>query len=287
MTEHGNELRVGVTLTAAAAALILGVLWLGGFKLGEERYEFSIVFPEVSGLVAGDKVTVAGIPAGEVLGLQLVDGRVVADVSVDSEIRIPVDSRISVASIGLIGAKNVAVRPGRSDESIQAGQTVFGDYEKGLGDVVAEMGKALTEIRGVFKAADQVITDVEGKKQVKTTLQNASDATGDLKIAVADLKIMAAELRSLVEEKRGSAASAVDSLAVASARFAKVTSELQTISTTVDSIIGRVERGEGSLGKLIGDDAAHDEFLAAIREVRELVAEIQRNPKSFVRFSIF
>lgn len=287
MTEHGNELRVGVTLTIAAAALILGVLWLGGFKLGEERYDFSIVFPEVSGLVAGDKVTVAGIPAGEVLGLQLTNGQVVADVSVDSAIRIPVDSRISVASYGLIGAKNVAVRPGSSHVYIEHGQTVFGQYDKGLGDVVAEMGEALTEIRGVLKAADQVITDVEGKERVKTTLQNASEATGDLKVAVADLKVMAAELRSLVEDKRGTAASAIDSLEVASARFADVTSELQTISATLDSILGRVESGEGTLGKLIGDEEAHDEFVAAIREVRELVAEIQRNPKSFVRFSIF
>jgi phospholipid/cholesterol/gamma-HCH transport system substrate-binding protein len=287
MTERGNELRVGVTLTVAAAVLILGVLWLGGFKLGEERYGFSIVFPEVSGLVAGDKVTVAGIPAGEVLGLQLVDGRVVADISVDSEIRIPVDSRIAVASYGLIGAKNIAVRPGVSDEFIQPGATIFGSYEKGLGDVVAEMGEALTEIRGVLKAADEVITDVDGKRQVKTTLQNASDATADLKLAVGDLKSMAADLRSLVDDKRGVAESTVDSLAVASARFAHVTTDLQTISASLDSILGRVESGEGSLGKLIGDDAAHEEFVAAVREVRDLVAEIRRNPKTFIRFSIF
>jgi len=287
MTEHGNELRVGVTLTGAAAALILGVLWLGGFKFGEERYDFSIVFPEVSGLVAGDKVTVAGIPAGEVLGLQLANGQVVVDVSVDSAIKIPVDSRISVASYGLIGAKNVAVRPGSSGVYIGGGQTVFGQYDKGLGDVVAEMGEALTEIRGVLKAADQVITDVEGKERVKTTLMNASEATADLTVAVRDLKAMAEQLRAFVEEKQETAATAIDSLDVASARFARVTADLEQIASTLDSILGRVERGEGSLGKLIGDEEAHDEFVAAIREVRALVAEIQRNPKSFVRFSIF
>jgi phospholipid/cholesterol/gamma-HCH transport system substrate-binding protein len=287
MTEHGNELRVGVTLTAAAAALILGVLWLGGFKIGEEQYGFSIVFPEVSGLVAGDKVTVAGIPAGEVLKLQLTNGRVVADVSVESSIRIPVDSRIAVASYGLIGAKNIAVRPGTSEEFIEPGATIFGTYEKGLGDVVAEMGEALTEIRGVLKAADQVITDVEGKERVKSTLENASTATADLTVAVRDLKATAAQLRAFVEEKQETAGTAIDSLEVASRRFAGVTADLETIAASLDSIMGRVERGEGSLGKLINDQAAHDEFVAAIREVRALVAEIQRNPKSFIRFSIF
>jgi phospholipid/cholesterol/gamma-HCH transport system substrate-binding protein len=287
MTEHGNELRVGVTLTAAAAALILGVLWLGGFKIGEEQYGFSIVFPEVSGLVAGDKVTVAGIPAGEVLKLQLTNGRVVADVSVESSIRIPVDSRIAVASYGLIGAKNIAVRPGTSEEFIEPGATIFGTYEKGLGDVVAEMGEALTEIRGVLKAADQVITDVEGKERVKSTLENASTATADLTVAVRDLKATAAQLRAFVEEKQETAGTAIDSLEIASRRFAGVTADLETIAASLDSIMGRVERGEGSLGKLINDQAAHDEFVAAIREVRALVAEIQRNPKSFIRFSIF
>ena len=53
MTEHGNELRVGITLTIAGAALVFGILWLSDVQFGDERYPLSIVFPEVAGLVAG------------------------------------------------------------------------------------------------------------------------------------------------------------------------------------------------------------------------------------------
>jgi phospholipid/cholesterol/gamma-HCH transport system substrate-binding protein len=287
MTERGNELRVGITLTAAGLVLIFGILWLGGLTLGEDTYRFSVVFPEVAGLGVGDRVTVAGISSGEVMGLQLTDGRVVAEVSLDRAIRVPIDSRVSVSTYGLIGAKVVAVRPGESDEFIEPGATIFGYYEKGLGDVVAEMGEALIEIRQVLKAADEALSSADNKRLVSGTLQNANTATADLVVAVADFKATAADLRSFVEQNRGGASSSVDSLSVASARMAELMTELKSISTSVDSIVSRVEAGEGSLGKAIGDDAAYDQFIAAVSEVRALVAEIRKNPKTFVRFSIF
>ncbi|MBD3348836.1 MAG: MCE family protein [Candidatus Eisenbacteria bacterium] len=287
MNERGNEVRVGVTITVAGVVLVLGILWLGGVKFGDETYEFSVVFPEVAGLVVGDKVTVAGIASGEILALELANGKVLADLRLDEGIRVPVDSRISVSTYGLIGAKVIAIRPGESKEYVQPGDTVTGFYDQGLGDVVAEMGQALTEIRSVLSEAEEAISDVETRKRVGQTLENAAVASEELKLAVADFRATASELRGFVEENREGAGTTIDSLSVASARFAGLTAELRGISTSLDSIVTSVENGEGSLGKAIGDDEAHDEFVAAVREVRELVAEIRENPKSFVRFSIF
>jgi phospholipid/cholesterol/gamma-HCH transport system substrate-binding protein len=287
MNERASELRVGVTLTVAGLALILGILWLGGLQLGERRYPISVVFAEVGGLAPGDRVTVAGLEAGEVTDLGLVDGRVLVDIEVDNAVRLPVDSRITVSSYGLIGAKTVAVRPGTSGVYIRAGTTVYGAYEKGLGDVVAEMGEALTEIRQVLKAADEVITDVEGRRRLSHTLENASVAAEDFKFAVADLRSTSATLRTFVDDKMDGAGSAIDSMEEASARFAAFTAELDSMSVTLDEILRRVEAGEGTLGKLIADDEGYDEFVGAAREVKELIAEIRANPKGFVRFSIF
>ncbi len=288
MTEHANEVRVGITLTVAGLLLVAGILWLGGFSFGENRYVFSIMFTEVAGLVAGDKVTVAGIDAGEILSLKLAPfGKVVAEVEVDNDIRIPIDSRISVASYGLIGAKVISVRPGGSDVYVKQGTVVQGVYEKGLGDVVHEMGEALTGIQAVLKSADEILTDQEGKDLVKSALVNANAASFDLRQATADLSVMATELRAFVSEKKDPAGEAIDAMETAIVGFAEVTGQLKTISASLDSIVRRVEGGEGTLGKLVNEDQVHDEFLAAIKEVRELVAAIRDNPNSFVRFSLF
>jgi phospholipid/cholesterol/gamma-HCH transport system substrate-binding protein len=288
MTEHANEVRVGITLTVAGLLLVVGILWLGGFSFGENRYVFSIMFTEVAGLVAGDKVTVAGLDAGEILSLKLAPfGKVVAEVEVDNDIRIPIDSRISVASYGLIGAKVISVRPGGSDVYIEQGAVVQGVYEKGLGDVVHEMGEALAGIQAVLKSADEILTDQEGKDLVKEALVNANAASFDLRQATADLSVMATELRAFVSEKKDPAGEAIDAMESAVVGFAEVTGELKIISASLDSIVRRVEGGEGTLGKLVNEDQVHDEFLAAIKEVRELVAAIRDNPNSFVRFSLF
>jgi phospholipid/cholesterol/gamma-HCH transport system substrate-binding protein len=287
MTERGNEIRVGITITLAGAVLVIGILWLGGVKFGDDTYGFSVVFQEVAGLVVGDRVTVAGISSGEITSMELQNGKVLTDVRLSESVRIPVDSRISVSTYGLIGAKVIAIKPGESSEYIQPGQTVAGYYDQGLGDVVAEMGKALTEIRVVLGKADEAISDTEARNNIGNTLENAAAASEDLKYAVADFRVTAAELRAFVDENRSGVATTVDSLSIASARFAELTIELKSISASLDTIITRVERGEGSLGKVIGDETAHDEFVAAVREVRELVAQIRENPKSFVRFSIF
>ncbi len=288
MTEHANEVRVGITLTVAGLLLVAGILWLGGFSFGESRYGFSIMFTEVSGLVAGDKVTVAGLDAGEIISLQLAPfGKVIAEVEVDNDIRIPLDSRISVASYGLIGAKVISVIPGGSDVYIEQGTVVQGVYEKGLGDVVHEMGKALTGIQAVLKSADEILTDQEGKDLVKEALVNANAASFDLRQATADLSVMATELRAFVSEKKDPAGEAIDAMESAVVGFAEVTGELKTISASLDSIVRRVEGGEGTLGKLINEDQMHDEFLAVVKEVRELVADIRDNPESFVKFTLF
>ncbi len=288
MTEHANEVRVGVTLTVAGLLLVVGILWLGGFSFGESRYGFSIMFTEVSGLVAGDKVTVAGLHAGDILSLKLAPfGKVIAEVEVDSDIRIPIDSRISVASYGLIGAKVISVIPGGSDAYIKEGTVVQGVYEKGLGDVVHQMGQALTGIQDVLKAADEILTDQEGKELVKEALVNANAASVDLRQATVDLSAMATELRAFVSEKKDPAGEAIDAMESAVVGFAEVTGELKSISVSLDSVMRRVEGGEGTLGKLINEDEAHDEFLAAIKEVRDLVAEIRDDPKSFIRFTLF
>jgi len=288
MTEHNNEVRVGITLTIAGVILVVGILWLGGFRFGDNRYSFSIMFEEVAGLGAGDKVTVAGIDAGEILSLQLAPfGKVVAEVEVDNYIQIPVDSRIAVASYGLIGAKVISIRPGSKREYIEEGTVVRGEYEKGLGDVVSEMGEALTEIRQVLRSADDILTDQEGRDQVKQALANASDASEDMKLAASDFRAMANDLKMFVSENRDPAGQTIESVGEAAEGLSDITGELRSVSASLDSILQRVESGDGTLGQLINDRQAHDEFLAAIKEVRDLVAEIRNNPKSFVKFSLF
>lgn len=118
MAQRGNEIRVGIMLMFCIAVLVVGILWLSGATLGDDRYAFDVMFREIGGLNPGDKVTVAGLEVGSVASLALEDGGYVrVGLSVAPDVRIPADSRVTIGSYGFLGAKHVGVRPGRAQST--------------------------------------------------------------------------------------------------------------------------------------------------------------------------
>src|SRR5512139_4326308 len=72
-------------LTVAIGAQILGT----GLK---DRYRLTATFDDVTGLLTGDLVKVAGAPVGRVDKIEIRHGRALVTMSVDREVRLPADS---------------------------------------------------------------------------------------------------------------------------------------------------------------------------------------------------
>src|SRR5262245_11092896 len=61
---------------------------------------------------------------------------------------------------------------------------------------------------------------------------------------------------------------------------------LDDISTRFDSLLTRLENGEGSAGKLLHDAELYNSLSAALKEVRELVADVREDPKRYLRVRV-
>ncbi len=59
------------------------------------------------------------------------------------------------------------------------------------------------------------------------------------------------------------------------------------IIRNTDSILSRVQAGEGTLGRLTRDTTLYSESVAAVRDLRSLLADVQRNPRKYFSFSVF
>lgn len=61
----------------------------------------------------------------------------------------------------------------------------------------------------------------------------------------------------------------------------------QRIVARTDSLLARLQAGEGTLGRLSRDTMLYSETVETVRTLRILLADIQKNPRRYFQFSVF
>jgi phospholipid/cholesterol/gamma-HCH transport system substrate-binding protein len=61
----------------------------------------------------------------------------------------------------------------------------------------------------------------------------------------------------------------------------------ERIVTRTDSMLARIQSGEGTLGHLSRDSTLYTEAVETVRALRTLLADIQKNPRRYFSFSVF
>jgi phospholipid/cholesterol/gamma-HCH transport system substrate-binding protein len=62
---------------------------------------------------------------------------------------------------------------------------------------------------------------------------------------------------------------------------------LNSLSERLDRLLTRLEQGEGSAGQLLQDRRLYENMNEAASELRELVADVRKNPRKYLKFSLF
>lgn len=295
---HPAELQVGILVLVSLLILAGGVLWVSGvgFGGGEPLYAEAST---AGGATEGDAVMLRGVRVGAIDRIELVPGGVVLSLNVREAESLPADSRVVIHGGAFLGAATVELLPGSAQETLRAGDTLRADVPAGLQAMAGNLG---SDAREVLERTAALLSD--------TTVRSVQRASGD---AAATME----ELRGLVESERESMADLVQNLERVSARLRqsaegpemertvaaldsmtaemKVASRnLNTSSEHLTSVLAKVDRGDGSLGKLVNDNRLYEEATAALsnlqrasEEVAALTADIRRNPKRYLSVSIF
>ena len=62
---------------------------------------------------------------------------------------------------------------------------------------------------------------------------------------------------------------------------------LVSSTARLDSMLTVIESGRGSLGRLYADSTLYDDTRALVSSMKRLMAEIEKNPKKYFKFSLF
>jgi phospholipid/cholesterol/gamma-HCH transport system substrate-binding protein len=298
MDNRTIELRVGIVVAVAAIILFLGIIWIKEYRFNVERYEYGVLFPNVGALSVGDPVTVLGVKKGTVERIILSGGDVLVTFNLTTDVKLKKDAKFTVMNIGLMGERFIDVSPGHSPELLDLSKPVEGFYDTGIPEVMGMAGQMLDEIRRLVAHLEGIFGTEWAQESFRETIKNLRKLSADLvtlldrnkdkfEKTATDLSYTSSELRGLVERNKEKLQSSVDNFSASSAKLDTITTTLSSLSTSLKNLTQKIESGEGTFGKLVNDSTLYNDLRKTTQNVDELITDIKKNPKKYLKVSLF
>ena len=310
-----REAKLALTALAAVFILIWGINFLKGSSLFESKSTFYGVYDSVEGLKVSSGVIYRGYQVGQVISCQFTGerfDRVLVKFSVDKGLELPSNTLAMIQSADLMGSKVVALVPGDSHVFAVSGDTLRSQVERGLMEQVSQQMLPLKQkAERLLGSLDSVMLIVQGlfneetKKNLSNsfgsidrTLRNLEGASGNLDTLIQgesarissilqDVNSITGNLRNNNEEISnilGNVSAISDSLRQASLH--QTLMSLDYILATTDSIMNKINRGEGTIGALLNDNDLYYNLNQVSENLNRLLVEFRYNPKRFINLSL-
>lgn len=298
------KLQVGILSLIALALLLWATFQSGSFKLGKEE-EIKVRFANVGGLETGSTVRLNGVPVGTVRTIELEPTsnivRVVMGVKKGTRERLHQGATARITTVGFLSELYVALDTGNeraplitSDEEINPA-------------IITDPQVLVSQVKGMADTVEVILSNLNaatrGLSSGRGTLGRLArdEQLYDNLVAMSrNASVLAARMdqtQSRVADRLMSLAASFDSLSWRMQHGEGTLAQLMTngelhrnlASSTarMDSVMALMESGHGSLGRLMADSTLYDETRALMGSMKRLMAQIEKDPKKYFKFSLF
>jgi phospholipid/cholesterol/gamma-HCH transport system substrate-binding protein len=293
-----TEIQVGITVIVAIAVLLWGIAWVSTMARSQLQRVWHVTFPEGGGIEAGNEAHVNGVRKGVVKSVRLAGDRVLVDLALAKDVELTRDCRVSVRSFTMMGDRIVEVQYRATGEPWSTRDTIPGIYEKGLPDVMSDLGRASGGVSAIALQLDSLAVALAREGGLAATAKSWKDASRELALAVAEnreelrttmanLASASASARGLLTDNHDQLEAAVQHFSSAAEKLDRLSTRLDSLRATVQSAATKLDHGDGTLGRLVNDDKIYGELRSSVRELRDLIADVKANPRKYLKFSVF
>lgn len=296
-----DDVLVGIVMAVAIVVAIVGSLWLarGGLSKG---YPLYAKFPWSSGLKQGQPVLLAGVNVGYVDEVDLrTDGTVLTTFRVGKQYKVPAGTVATVVANGIFGDMAIALTPkAPNPNSIPAGDTVpVGPSAPGIAQITGKADSIATSVNAMTTALNKQLIEAGGVADLRKTLATSNQTMLNMNRLVLQFSAVAAEQNRQLTMTQASlrrATSGVDSAKIdstltnlrsTSANMAQLTSDFRVTSMKLDSILAKMNSGNGSVGLALNDPGAYNDLRSTIQHMDSIMVDLKKNPKKYINLRIF
>lgn len=314
MRKYTTEFWVGLfTLISLLVALYM-VFRTGDLRLERQPgYKVFVDFPDVAGLDVGDTVRVAGVEVGKVEAIALEENLGKITLTIDHRVVLYEDATARVETYGLLGDRYVSVDPGHEKlpRVSPGGEIHSAVSSEELDALIEKLNEVARDVKTVTSSLKNVLGGEEGERALREILTNSRDLTRELVEMVRQNQedfrkitrqtaLLTREMQEMVSENREAVRRTLVALPETTENVREITADarrlfdehyediaetlgnLRTASVQLEAslkameqISGQIREGEGTLGKLVQDDALYVEAQSTLREMRNLIEDLR------------
>jgi len=294
------ETKVGIFFFAAIA--ILGLLIIRTEKMvvfgKKNTNQYAMDFEQVAGLSVQSQVRVAGVKVGTVDEIRLEGGKARVIIGLPTDVPVYADASVQLSSLGILGEKYVDLNQGKPAAGLMAKNGVIPSRQgPSLDDLMETLASIGKDVKGITGALNESIGGEEGQQKLDEIVDNIRVLTGEFRsmaqenhgainATMANAQAISAELR----ERLPRMAQQFENLArnlnemVADGRpemkgmmsdVRKLAQNFQSTSENLRLITDKINRGEGTIGKLLNDEATVKKINQAVDNVNEMMGGLK------------
>jgi phospholipid/cholesterol/gamma-HCH transport system substrate-binding protein len=309
--KFSKEIKAGLIAVLSIVGFVLIFQFMKGKSLFTTDNIFYAKYSNVEGVEPASKVSINGLKVGQVdriIPITDKNGAVhfVVAFAVDNDFSFSKESVVEVFEPGLMAAKEMRINLAYKGPVAKDGDTLVGNYKPSLinnlgqqvepvkdklQDVLQKVDslaysanqvldeKNRAEIRALLLSLNRTVASFEGTSRQANALVANNDPRLQRVLDNANVTMISA---NSAVDKYGRLAESIDTQ-----KLNQTVANLDATVNKLNSVIGGIDRGEGSLGKVIKDEELYNNLNEASDNLNKLIEDLKANPKRYLNFSVF
>lgn len=292
----GKEAQLGAFVLLGLISFLAVLYWMTDPATLRGRYMLVTSVDNAGGIRAGDPVQMHGVILGRVHDFEMVrPGVVDITMEIDGRWQVPVGSYTIMGAAGLFGGRTLEIVSSSATEYYAEFDTLRGEGPGGEG-LLGSVDELSARASSVLASMDALLDD--------ETVGSVKGSARALEGLLTDLSAVTREQRGALQrltERLNAAAEGLEDAtavgpdvarAVARADSAMVVlrqtgDNLDAATVSLRTVLGRMERGEGTLGRLSADESLYVSLSTAAESLNALLKDLQEHPNKYINISIF
>jgi phospholipid/cholesterol/gamma-HCH transport system substrate-binding protein len=297
-----KEIKVAILVILSIVLFYWGFAFLKGKNLFDTSAKLYAVYDNVAGLVVSAPVTINGLIIGKVNAIEMLpNGKMKVELIItNEEIKIAKSSVAQIMDSGLIGGREIAIINNFSDTNYtQSADTLKTSNKLGLtAELANQIGPVKDKVEVLLENANKLIENLNATLDASTQ-QKLKASIASLEITLSEFSEISINANEILSENKSKLNTTLSNFEKTSGNLKTMTTSLEKANlgetvkkleatlTNVDGILANLEKGKGSLGKLLNDDTMYTNLTKTSKELELLLQDLRLNPTRYVNVSVF